>query len=147
MTDDIRDIGTKFEGRKIGMRHTKDGHVFYIACHENDTPHDLMQDPLGQRYTFVAVRMGDEDQPVPSRSHQEGEKAVKIAGALCGDVRFQEWLFSRGEIDEISEELATVYMREYLRVTSRRELKINAEARNRLNVLREKFVEALRRGM
>lgn len=143
--EDIRDIGTKFEARKIGMRHTKDGHIFYMACHPNDTPADLMQDPLGQRYLIVAVRLDDEDKPVASPSEQEGRRAIKLAGTLCHDGEFQMWMVTEGYAEEPTEEAVTKAMRDYLGVTSRKELKTNSEARKRLVALRDRFAAQWRR--
>ncbi len=128
MMEDIREISTKFEAKKIGMRHTKDGHVFYMACHPDDTPADLMQDPLGQRYMFVAVRLDDNDQPVDTPKNEEGRRAVKLAGTLCAN-----------------EESATKAVRKYLGITSRKELMSNEEARRRLLALRGDFAASWQR--
>lgn len=145
MMEDIREISTKFEAKKIGMRHTKDGHVFYMACHPDDTPADLMQDPLGQRYMFVAVRLDDNDQPVDTPKNEEGRRAVKLAGTLCANEEFQNWLVVSNLADEVNEESATKALRKYLGITSRKELMSNEEARRRLLALRADFAASWRR--
>lgn len=139
-------ISTRFECVKLGMRHTKDGHVLSLSIHPNDTPDDLFKDPLGTRYMIVAVRMNDQGEPVASPDAQEGIQAVRVAGALCTDPRFQQWLAMTNDIDEISEEAAATYVRKFCRVTSRAELKANRQARERLTGLRGEFLEYLRRG-
>ena len=143
---DFNEISIKFEGVKIGMRHTKDGHVVSFAVHPNDTPHDLMADPLGQRYMIVAVRIDGNDQPVASQNTEDGRKSIALAGTLCNDSKFRQWLIISGEIDDDTEMAASVWMRKYLNVTSRKELMHDAKARAKLAGLRDEFVAAIRNG-
>lgn len=143
---DFAEISTKFECVKLGMRHTKDGHVISFAINPHDTPADLMADPLGQRYMIVAVRLNGNDEPVASEQDEEGKKAIRLAGALCSDDKFQEWLVMNQSIDDMSEEAASVFMRQHLGVKSRKELRFNAEARRRLAGLRDEFMAAIRSG-
>ena len=137
---DYEEISTKFECVKLGMRHTKDGHVISFAINPHDTPQELMTDPLGQRYIIVAVRLDGEDKPVAPEITEEGKRAVALAGTLCGDEMFQEWLCISGETDKYSEEAASVAMRRLLGVASRAELKTNAGARQKLKEIRDNFV-------
>lgn len=142
---DFKDISTKVEVVKIGMRHTKDGHVVSFAINPHDTPQELMADPLGQRYLAVLVRLDHQDQPVPSQENEDGKKAVMLAGTLCRDQNFQEWLAITGEIDEPSDSAASVWLRGRLNVVSRKELKTDKAARDKLFDVREEFIDWMRR--
>lgn len=145
--EDIRDVHTQFEGVKIAMTQDKNGHVLKLAIHPNDTPESIMRDPVGTRYMVVLVRLGEEGQPVASPQDEEGRKAVKLAGTLCGDEKFQQWLAYSGDIDDMTEDNASAWMRKYLNVTSRKELKTNREARSKLAALRDEFVIAMKSGV
>ena len=141
---DISEISTKFECVKVSMRHTKDGHVFSMAIHPSDTPEDFLRDPVGQRYLAVLVRLDGHDQPVPSPDAEEGARAIKLAGTLCHDKNFIEWLAVTSEIDDPTEDAASVWLRKNLKVTSRRELKTDKEARKRLDAIRNDFILYMR---
>ena len=141
---DFKDISTKVEAVKIAMRHTKDGHVVSFAINPHDTPHELMADPLGQRYLVVLVRLNQQDEPVASPENEEGKRAVMIAGAMCGDQNFQEWLCTTGEIDDLDESNASVWLRKRLGIVSRKELKTDKEARAKLMDVRAEFTNWMR---
>ena len=104
MEEDIRDIGSRMECVKLGMRHTKDGHILSVAIHPNDTPEDILRDPVGQRYVAVLVRVNDQNEPVPSQREEEGIRAVKLAGTLCTDPDFQMWMAQQGYAAEPTEQ-------------------------------------------
>lgn len=142
---DIREAHTQFEAVKIAMSQSKDGHILKLAIHPNDTPEDIMRDAVGSRYMVVLVRMDDQGQPVASQATEDGIRAVKLAGTLCGDEDFQQWLIEQREADEMSEVAASVALRRLLKVTSRKELKTDREARQRLLAIRDEFVATYRR--
>lgn len=143
--NDIREINTQFEGVKIAMTQDKNGHVLKMSIHPNDTPEDIMRDPVGTRYMVVLVRLNDQNEPVASQSTEDGIKAVRLAGTLCGDEDFQGWLVENNEAEELSEVAASVALRRMLHVTSRKELKTDREARNRLLAIRDEFAATYRR--
>jgi hypothetical protein len=143
---DVRDVHTQFEAVKVAMSQSKDGHILKLACHPNDTPEAIMRDPVGTRYMIVLVRMDDEGKPVASQQDEEGRKAVALAGTLCADDHFQQWLTINNEIDEANEQAASIWLRKYLGLTSRKELKHDAAARKKLLGVRDEFTEALRKG-
>lgn len=143
---DFEEMSSKFEAVKIAMNQDKNGHILKLSIHPNDTPEDIMRDPVGSRYLVVLVRMNDEGEPVASQSTEDGKKAVALAGALCGDENFQTWLVSTGDADEMSEMAATIALRKLLNITSRKELKVDAAARKRLLGIRDEFSHALRSG-
>lgn len=144
---EIRDIHTQVEAVKIAMTQDKNGHILKLAIHPSDTPESIMRDPVGTRYMVVLVRMDDEGRPVASEQDEEGAKAVKLAGTLCGDDKFQQWLGMSGEIADMTEQAASQWMRQYLGVTSRAELKTNRQARDKLRGLRDEFVSAIKSGV
>lgn len=142
---DIREAHTQFEGVKIAMTQDKNGHILKMSIHPNDTPEDIMRDPVGTRYMVVLVRLNEQDQPVASQSNEDGRRAVALAGTLCSDEDFQGWLVSVNEAEELNEVAASVALRRMLHVTSRKELKTDREARQRLLAIRDEFVATYRR--
>lgn len=137
---------TQFEAVKVAMTQDKNGHLLKMAVHPNDTPESIMRDPVGTRYMVVLVRLNDEGEPVPSQVDEDGKRAVMLAGTLCTDEKFQQWLVKIGEADEYSEMAATVALRRILNITSRKELKTDSVARQRLLGLRDEFVRDLKAG-
>jgi hypothetical protein len=152
MNDDDRErqkldeLSSKFEAVKIAMQQDKTGHILRLSIHPNDTPEDIMRDPVGTRYLIVAVRIGDEGEAVASPSVRDGMMAVKLAAALSRDSRFQTWLVQQELSDVITEAAAADAIRTHCGVTSRSQLKTNAEARRRFLALRDDFANDLRRG-
>ncbi len=146
MSDDIKEMSTQFEAVKIAMTQDKNGHILKLAIHPNDTPEAIMRDAVGTRYMVVLVRMDDEGKPVASQQDEEGRKAIALAGTLCTDTNFQTWLVINGEINDGTEQAASVWLRQYLNVTSRKELKFDTVARKKLLGLRDQFVNDLRAG-
>ena len=143
---EIEELSSKFEAVKIAMNQDKNGHILKLSVHPNDTPEDMMRDPVGTRYLIVAVRIGDEGEAVASPSVRDGMMAVNLAGALSRDSRFQTWLVQHEMADIISEAAAADAIRTHCGVTSRSKLKNNAEARRRFLALRDEFANDLRRG-
>jgi hypothetical protein len=137
---EIADMSQNVECIKIALTQDKNGFILKLALHPNDTPEDLLRDPVGQRYTVVFVRVNDQGQPVASPGADEGIKAVRLAGTLCTDPDFQMWMAQEGYASEPTTEAATEGMRIYLGVVSRRELRTDADARSALARLRDAFV-------
>jgi hypothetical protein len=150
MSDDedieIADLASKFEAVKIAMTQDKNGHILKLAIHPNDTPEDMMRDPVGTRYLLVAVRIGEEGEATASPSVKDGIMAVNMAGALARDARFQTWLVQQEMADVISEPAAADAIRTHCGVTSRSSLKTNLQARRRFLALRDEFANDLRQG-
>lgn len=144
--NDIADINSTFEAVKVAMTQDKNGHILKLSIHPNDTPEDIMRDLVGTRYMVVLVRVSDEGEPVPSQSTEEGIRAVKLAGTLCGDENFQQWVCMVGGVADLSEETASVWLRRRMGVTSRKDLKTNANARSILYSVRDEFTHDLRNG-
>ena len=129
----------QFEGIKTGLKQSKDGYVLTIAVHPVDLPDDLMRDFVGSRYVVVMVRLGDDEQPM-SREHEfPGDHAVKMAGILCRDPEFWEWLHKKEWLMEKNEKDCAAWLISYLDIESRKELKTNEEARDLFNRLKASF--------
>ena len=64
---------------------------------------------------------------------------IQLAGSLCRDLDFIEYLFTSNEIEEPSEQAATQWLRFKLGVQSRAELKNNREAVTQLKLVNQEF--------
>jgi len=129
----------QFEAVKTALRQSKEGYVLSLAVHPDDLPGDLMRDFVGSRYVVVMVRLGDDEQPIARDGDPEGETAVKLAGILCRDPKFWDWLHEKEWLMEKNEEAATEWLTDYLHIESRRELKSDREARDLFLALRRLF--------
>jgi len=138
------EISTKVECVKLGMRHTKDGHVISLAINPVDTPQELMTDPLGTRYLAVMVRLNDQEEAVPSPTTEDGAKAVRLAGALCSNIEFQSWMATNGFCNDATEDSCAAGLRQLLGIASRKELKVDAVARRKLNDIKSEFMATYR---
>ena len=129
----------QFEGVKMGLRQSKDGYVLNLAVHPDDLPEDLMRDFVGSRYMVVMVRVGDDEQPLDRDAAFPGDNAVKIAGMLCRDKEFWEWVFTVAAVEVNSEDECREWLCDHLCIEARRELKTSTEARESLNKLLKSF--------
>ncbi len=141
---EIKELSNTFECVKVAMTQDKNGHILRLSIHPHDTPEDIMRDPVGQRYKAVLVRVGDDEQPVPSPMMEEGQRAVMIAGTLGANPEFQSYLVLTGDIEEASEDFAAAFIRSFCGVASRADLKFNKEARQKLEELKNDFMAHLR---
>lgn len=129
----------QFEGVKIALKQDKNGYVLTLGMHPDDAPEDLLRDFVGARYQVVMVRLNLTEEPLDRQQEFEGDRAVRIAGMLCRNSKFWEYLCDQALILEASEEEATEYLRHYLEIQSRSELKTNDQARIRLDALYKEF--------
>ena len=95
----------------------------------------------GARYQVVMVRLDGHEQPMDRQEEFAGDRAVKIAGALCRDSKFWEYLHEDNQIIDPTEKEATEWLREYLGVRSRADLKTQPEARVRLDSINMEFTK------
>ena len=131
---------------KVAMTQDRNGHILKVAIHPSDLPKDLILDPLGSRYMMVLARLNDQDEVIQPKEKTDGEKAIDIAGLLCHNPRFINWMFDYGHSPECTEDGAKDGVRHYCGVQSRREFRTNDEARRRFFALRDLFNAAIRRG-
>ena len=106
--------------------------------HPDEIPEELLRDFVGARYSCVLVRLGEDEAPM-ERVDFAGDKSVRLAGMLCRNPRFWAYLVDTGYVLEPTEEEAQTWLREYLDVASRAELKTNASARFLLDSLHKEF--------
>lgn len=118
----------QFEAVKMALKQNKDGYVLTMSIHPDEIPDDLMRDFVGSRYQVVMVRLGDDEMPLDRRDY-DGDRAVKLAGVLCREKEFQEFLVQNNEIFDPNETEATEWLRCKVGIQSRSELKTNQDAR------------------
>ena len=128
----------QFEGVKVALKQDKTGYVLTLCMHPDEIPEELLRDFVGARYQVVMVRLSGDETPM-DRGEFDGQKAVRVAGLLCRDPDFWTWLHEDTQIIEATESEATDWLRDFLGVASRSELKVNKEARDRLEKLHKDF--------
>ena len=124
----------QFEGVKVALKQDKTGYVLALSIHPDDVPTDLLRDFVGARYGVAMVRIDGNEQPM-NREEHDGDKSIRIAGLLCRDPDFWRYLYSDTQIMQENEKEATQWLRDYLNVQSRSELKTNLAARELLEKL------------
>jgi len=126
----------QFEGCKVALKQDKTGYVLTLSMHPDDIPEDLLRDFVGSRYMVVMVRIGDNEQPLERKEH---DKYVRAAGMLCKNFLFWKFLFDDNQIMQESEAEATEWLREYLNIPSRSDLKTNDAAQKLLDKVIQEF--------
>jgi len=129
---------SQFEGKKVALKQTKDGIVMSLAIHPDDLPEELIRDFVGSRYMVVMVRLNDDETPM---QREPVNKHISVAGMLCRDPQFWEFLYEQGLLLETNEDATTEWLKAYLNIDSRRELKDNQDAQIALNKILREFRE------
>lgn len=129
---------SQFEGKKVALKQTKDGIVMSLAIHPDDLPEELIRDFVGARYMVVMVRLNDDETPM---QREPVNKHISVAGMLCRDPQFWDFLYEQGLLLETNEDATTEWLKAYLNIQSRRELKDNQEAQIALNKILREFKE------
>jgi hypothetical protein len=129
----------QFEAIKTALKQTKDGYSLSLAVHPDELPNDLMRDFVGARYMVVMVRIGENEQPMVRAQEYPGDTAVKIAGMLCRDPEFWQWLYEKEWLLEKNEKACIEAFSGILGIESRKELKTNEGAREALNNVKRSF--------
>lgn len=143
---DIRDIAINFEAVKVSMNQDKNGLMLKLAIHPSDAPQDLVVAPVGTRYMIAAVMLNDQDEPTMGVKKREADTVISIAGALCRNNRFQDWLEATGLALESSEKAAVDAVRDFCGIKSRSEFSTNESARTKFMALREQFEADYKKG-
>ena len=120
----------QFEAVKIAMKQDKEGYVLTLRVHPDEVPAALFRDFVGARYQPVMVRLGENDRPM-DREDVLSRDLIRLAGIICRESSFADWLFIQDLIPEPSEQNAVEWLRAELDIKSRSELKDNAKARSR----------------
>jgi len=131
----------QFEGIKVALKQDKTGYVLTLSMHPDDVPIELLRDFVGARYQVVMVRLNGDEEPMDRQNEFEGDQYVRTAGMLCKDTQFWEYLYEDSQILEENERTVTEWLRNYLGIKSRAELKINKQAREHLGQLLKEFTE------
>jgi hypothetical protein len=137
MNETVKTI--QFEGVKVALKQDKTGYVLTLSMHPDDIPEDLLRDFVGARYQVVMVRLDSNESSINRQEEFAGDRALRIAGLLCRDPKFWEYLYSDSEISTKDYESATQWLRFYLNLESRSQLKTNVEAQNLLDQLYRKY--------
>jgi hypothetical protein len=127
-----------FESVKIAMKQDKEGYVLTLRVHPDEVPDALFRDFVGARYQTVMVRLGDNDKPM-NREDALSRDLIRLAGIICREQSFADWLFIQDLIPEPSEQNAVEWLRAELDIQSRSELKENAKARGRFIQINEDY--------
>ena len=128
-----------FEAIKMALKQDKDGYVLTLRVHPDDLDQDLMRDFIGSRYQVVMVRLNESEAPMDREAELSGAKAVRVAGMLCRDPKFWEYLHQDLQIIEASEKEATEWLRNYLNVQSRSDVKSSPEAQALLDKVHKEY--------
>jgi hypothetical protein len=128
----------QFEAVKVAFKQDKNGYTLTLCIHPDEVPEDLLRAFVGATYQVVMVRL-DQLSADPQEKF-ESDQAVKTAGILCRDPKFWEFLHEDSQIFTAAEPEATDWLRDFLNIKSRTELKDNAEARIRLDSLHKEFL-------
>ena len=129
----------EFEGVKVALKQDKTGYVLSVSIHPDDVPMDLLRDFVGARYQVVMVRLDGNEKPMDRQEEFQGERSIKIAAILCKDPQFWAYLYDDAQIMQENETEATEWLKNYLVVGSRSELKTNHEARLLLDKVERSF--------
>jgi hypothetical protein len=141
--EQLTDAAQAFEGSLMIMRKDKAGWVFGLGVHPNDAPNGILQSPLGTRFHCVLFRIDDDETIVIPEDVRKGKKAVAIAGEMCRQEGFQEFMGARHHRQwrddpnwpkagpNYEEELAAFMLRKEIGIDSRSELLENEDAREK----------------
>jgi hypothetical protein len=129
----------QFEAIKLAMKQDREGYVLNLRMHPDEIPEDLLRDFVGARYQCVLVRLDGHDKPMNRESEYAGDRLVQMAGLMCRDPDFWQYLFDDLRIMDQSEKEAADWLRVHLGLQSRSDLRTNVAARERLNLLNEEF--------
>ena len=129
----------QFEGVKVALKQDKTGYVLTLSMHPDDIPEELLRDFVGARYQVVMVRLDGHEEPMDRQHEYESDRSIRIAGLLCRDPKFWQYLHEDTQILEATEKEATNWLRDYLNIPSRSELKTNPQARITLDIIHKDY--------
>ena len=128
----------QFEALKVALKQDKTGYILTLCMHPDDIPLELLRDFVGARYQVVMVRVDSDDKPLDVREF-EGDKFVRLAGMMCRDKEFWKYLYDDTQIFSATVTEATDWLRGYLNIKSRKELKHNSLASTLLVKLNREY--------
>lgn len=131
----------QFEAVKVALKQDKTGYVLTLSLHPDEIPEELLRDFVGARYQCVLVRFNDNEQPMDKAEEFSGDRAIRLAGILSRDTNFWKYLHADDRIFVEDMEEATEWLRSYLNIPSRSDLKTNREAQILLDRLFREYQE------
>lgn len=131
----------QFEAIKLAIKQDKEGYVLTLRMHPDEIPEDLLRDFVGARYQCVLVRLDGNERPMNKEIEYAGDRVVQLSGLTCRDPDFWQFLLEDTCIIEATEKEAASWLRDYLRVNTRADLRTNVAARERFNLLYEGFIK------
>ena len=129
---------SQFEGVKVAIKQDKTGYVLTLSIHPDEIPEEVMRDYVGSRYQVVMVRLNTDEKPM-DREQDLSMDYVRVAGMLCRDSAFHKFLYEGSHIFIANEEEATNWLKEYLDIKSRAEIKESNHAIEKLRGLTREF--------
>jgi len=128
----------QFEGVKVAMKQDKTGYVLTLSVHPDEVPERLLRDFVGARYQVVMVRLDGEEKPMVRDLEHSGDQ-VRLAGMLCRDTAFQQFLLDAQQISEANETQVIEWMKAELDIISRTEIREKPSAARRLKSIYQEF--------
>lgn len=128
----------QFEGVKVAMKQDKTGYVLTLSVHPDEVPERLLRDFVGARYQVVMVRLDGEEKPMVRDMEHSGDQ-VRLAGMLCRDPAFQQFLLDAHQISEANETQVIEWMKAELDIISRTEIREKPSAARRLKSIYQEF--------
>lgn len=129
---------SQFEAVKVALKQDRTGYVLTMSIHPDEVPDEILRDFVGSRYQVVMVRLTEEERPM-NREQELSKDMVRVAGILCRDEKFWQFLFEAGEIIDKSEEETITWLKNYLGVRSRSEIAVNAKATEKMMGIKQEF--------
>jgi hypothetical protein len=129
---------SNFEAVKVALKQDKTGFILTLSIHPDDLPEEVIRDFVGARYQVVMVRLNADERPM-NREQEYAHDATRTAGMLCRELAFHKFLYDGGHIFMANEEEATDWLKNYLGVESRTEIKDNQQAQQKLRGLYQEF--------
>lgn len=127
-----------FEAVKVALKQDKTGYILTLNIHPDEIDETIMRDFVGARYQVVMVRLNNEERPM-NRDHEHSNDGVRTAGILCRDPQFHKFLYDGGHIFIANEEEVTNWLKEYLDIQSRSEIKESQRAQEKLRGVIQEF--------
>ena len=129
---------SQFESVKVAIKQDNSGYILTLRIHPDEISEEILRDFVGARYMTVLVRLTEEERPM-NREAELGRDMVRVAGMLCRDPMFWEFLDESSAIFDKSEAEATDWMQTYLRVDSRSDIAKNKQAIDKLIGMKTEF--------
>jgi hypothetical protein len=127
-----------FEAVKIALKQDKTGFVLTLNIHPDELDDRIIRDFVGARYQVVMVRLDGEEKPMVRDLEHSGDQ-VRLAGMLCRDTAFQQFLLDAQQISEANETQVIEWMKAELDIISRTEIREKPSAARRLKSIYQEF--------